>query len=80
MERRNGIFTHAFSESSPDLSGKNGVARADTILQLIAECKQNKEIANLLNVSVKTVEFHRGRLMNKIGTRTVAELAKHDAL
>jgi lipopolysaccharide/colanic/teichoic acid biosynthesis glycosyltransferase len=31
MERRNGIFTHAFSESSPDLSGKNGVARADTI-------------------------------------------------
>jgi hypothetical protein len=30
MERRNGIFTHAFSESSPDLSGKNGVARADT--------------------------------------------------
>jgi signal transduction histidine kinase len=30
MERRNGIFTHAFSESSPDPSGKNGVARADT--------------------------------------------------
>ena len=31
MERRNGIFTHAFSESSTNPSEKNGVARADTI-------------------------------------------------
>jgi DNA-binding NarL/FixJ family response regulator len=50
--------------------------RQRQILQLIAEGKQNKEIAHILNVSVKTVEFHRSRLMAKLGTHTVAELTR----
>ncbi len=50
--------------------------RQRQILQLIAEGKQNKEIANILSVSVKTVEFHRSRLMTKLGTHTVAELTR----
>ena len=50
--------------------------RQRQILQLIAEGKQNKEIAEILNVSVKTVEFHRGRLMTKLGAHTVAELTR----
>jgi|SRR5579871_230756 len=54
-----------------DLTG-----RQRQILQLIAEGKQNKEIADLLRVSVKTVEFHRSRLMAKLGARTVAELTR----
>jgi DNA-binding NarL/FixJ family response regulator len=50
--------------------------RQRQILQLIAEGKQNKEIAEVLGVSVKTVEFHRGCLMRKLGTHTVAELTR----
>jgi DNA-binding NarL/FixJ family response regulator len=50
--------------------------RQRQILQLVAEGKQNKEIADILCVSVKTVEFHRGRLMAKLGAHTVAELTR----
>lgn len=50
--------------------------RQREILQLIIGGKVNKEIAEILHVSVKTVEFHRARLMAKLGAKTVAELAK----
>lgn len=50
--------------------------RQRQILQLIAEGKQNKEIADILGVSVKTVEFHRSSLMTKLGAHTVAELTR----
>ena len=50
--------------------------RQRQILQLIAEGKQNKEIAEILGVSVKTVEFHRSSLMAKLGAHTVAELTR----
>jgi len=50
--------------------------RQRQILQLVAEGKQNKEIAEILTVSVKTVEFHRSCLMKKLGTHTVAELTR----
>ncbi len=50
--------------------------RQREILQLIIDGKANKEIADILHVSVKTVEFHRARLMTKLGVRSVAELTK----
>ncbi len=51
-------------------------SRQRQILQLIAEGKQNKEIADIVHVSVKTVEFHRARLMTKLGAHTVADLTR----
>lgn len=54
-----------------DLTG-----RQRQILQLIAEGKQNKEVAAILHVSVRTVEFHRSRLMSRLGARTAAELSR----
>ena len=51
-------------------------SRQRQIMQLIAEGKQNKEIAEVMSVSVKTVEFHRGRLMMKLGAHSVAELTR----
>jgi DNA-binding NarL/FixJ family response regulator len=51
-------------------------SRQRQILQLVAEGKQNKEIADILCVSVKTVEFHRACLMSKLGAHTVAELTR----
>ncbi len=50
--------------------------RQRQILQLVAEGKHNKEIADILCLSVKTVEFHRSRLMEKLGARTVADLTR----
>lgn len=51
-------------------------ARQVEILQLIAEGKLSKEIAHLLNISVKTVDFHRARIMSRLGAHTVAEMVR----
>jgi len=48
--------------------------REREILQLIAEGKSNKDIANLLNLSVYTVESHRSNLMEKLNLRGLPEL------
>jgi len=49
-------------------------SRQKEILQLIAEGKSPKEIAAILNVSPRTIEFHKYRIMETVGVRTVAEL------
>jgi len=46
-------------------------------LQLIAEGRAAKEIAYAMNISVKTVAFHRENIKRKLGLRTTAELTKH---
>jgi DNA-binding NarL/FixJ family response regulator len=51
--------------------------RQRQILQMVAEGRQNKEIAETLDVSVKTVEFHRARLMMKLKAQGVAELTRY---
>lgn len=48
--------------------------REREILQLIAEGKSNKDIANLLDLSVYTVESHRANLMEKLNLRGLPEL------
>jgi DNA-binding NarL/FixJ family response regulator len=47
------------------------------VLQLIAEGKGARSIASILNVSIKTVEFHRARLMEELNLHSVAELTKY---
>jgi DNA-binding NarL/FixJ family response regulator len=44
--------------------------------QLIAEGKSNKEISNLLQISIKTVESHRSAAMRKAGARSAAEFVR----
>lgn len=48
--------------------------REREILQLVAEFKSSKEIANLLYLSVYTVETHRARIMQKLNLRSVPEV------
>ena len=48
--------------------------REREVLQLIAEGRSNKEIAHMLNLSLYTVESHRGNLMEKLNLHTVPEL------
>jgi len=49
-------------------------SREREILQLLAELKSNKEIAQLLNLSLYTVETHRRNLQEKLNLHSVAEL------
>lgn len=51
--------------------------RQREVLQLIAEGKTAKEIALVLHISAKTVEFHRGAIMDLLGVRTTAELTRY---
>ena len=48
--------------------------REREVLQLVAEGKSNKEVANLLNLSVYTVETHRSNIMQKLNLKGVPEL------
>ena len=51
--------------------------REREVLQLIAEGYLNREIAELLHVSVKTVEAHRAHLMDKLDIHSTAELTQY---
>ena len=50
--------------------------RQREVLQLVAEGKSNKEIASAINVTVKTIEFHKARISKELGVHTTAELTK----
>jgi DNA-binding NarL/FixJ family response regulator len=63
-------------------TGERGKATALTVrqrevLQLVAEGHGTKEIATILSVSVKTVEFHKARLMQQLDLHTIADLTKY---
>jgi DNA-binding NarL/FixJ family response regulator len=51
--------------------------RQREVLQLVAEGCTAKEIANQLNLSVKTAVFHKMAIMDKLGLRTTAELTRY---
>jgi DNA-binding NarL/FixJ family response regulator len=52
-------------------------AREREVLQLLAEGETSKRIAARLQVSVKTVEAHRQKIMDKLNIRTIAGLTKY---
>ena len=51
--------------------------RQREILQLLAEGKSAKEIATVLTISSRTVEFHKYRIMKDLGLKTAAELVHY---
>lgn len=79
-------LTHFTSQMSqavlrPDLRGHRRSPEKDTltrrekqVIQLLAEGKSTKEVASLLNLSVKTAETHRSNIMSKLGLHSVSEL------
>jgi DNA-binding CsgD family transcriptional regulator len=57
----------------------NGISltkREGEILQMIVSGQTNKQIAQRLSRSERTIEFHRNRLMRKVGAHNAAELVK----
>ena len=51
-------------------------SREREVLQLVAEGKTNKEIATGLNLSVYTIEAHRGKIMEKLNLHSVSEMVR----
>jgi DNA-binding NarL/FixJ family response regulator len=51
--------------------------REREIIQLLAEGHRNKKIAQMLGISIKTVETHRTALMRKIGVKSIVELVRY---
>jgi DNA-binding NarL/FixJ family response regulator len=50
--------------------------RQREVLQLVAEGRSAKEVANILNISPRTAEFHKYRLMEQLAVTTNAELVQ----
>jgi DNA-binding NarL/FixJ family response regulator len=51
--------------------------RQREVLQLLAEGNSAKEVAVILNISTRTVEFHKYRMMDDLGIKTSAELVQY---
>lgn len=53
--------------------------REREVLQLLAEGKVVKEVASIIGISPRTVEFHKNNIVSKTGLKTTAELARYAA-
>ena len=68
-----GYMHRTGGETAPDVL----TARQREVLKLVAGGKSTKEIAFLLNLSVKSVETHRAQIMERLGIRDVAGLVRY---
>ena len=64
-------------ERPPTLLPAASVPRELEVVKLVAESKCNKEVAHILQISVKTVESHRANVMEKLGLHSVTELVRY---
>jgi DNA-binding NarL/FixJ family response regulator len=51
--------------------------REQQVMQLLVEGNSNKEVAGVLNLSIRTVENYRARLMVKLHLHSLAELVRY---
>jgi PAS domain S-box-containing protein len=58
----------------PNASAESLTAREREIVAYLAQGLSSKQIARLLNLSPRTVEMHRGRLLHKLGVRSTPQL------
>ena len=74
-----GDLIHTYQEGgSPEKNlFKKMSPRQREVLQLLAEGKSAKEIASILNISTRTVEFHKYRMMEQLNIKTSAELVRY---
>lgn len=69
------VVNAALGKTAPNLVSLT--QRERQVLLLIAESKSNKEIAQQLDISIKSVESHRGNLMKKLDLHAVAGLVRY---
>jgi len=64
-------------DGRPSFEPMELTTREREVLKMIAEGKSNKEVADLLFISVRTVEHHRANIMVKLNIRKTADLVKY---
>jgi DNA-binding NarL/FixJ family response regulator len=64
-------------QSKTDAPSRQLTSRQREVLQLLAEGKSMKEVAGILNVTARTVAFHKYRMMEQLNIRTNAELIQY---
>jgi DNA-binding NarL/FixJ family response regulator len=62
---------------TPSKDEDKPTTREREIIQLLAEGSSNKEVADKLGISVKTVETHRAAIMRKLGLHSIGELVRY---
>jgi two-component system response regulator NreC len=67
-------YMHQLEEMGAEDTYELLTNREREVLQLVAEGKSNKEVANLLNLSLYTVETHRTHILQKLNLHSVPEL------
>jgi DNA-binding NarL/FixJ family response regulator len=72
-----GMLNHALNQEPGDTGSRELSAREREVLQLLAEGKSMKEVAAVLDISPRTVEFHKYRMMELLGVKTNAELVQY---
>jgi DNA-binding NarL/FixJ family response regulator len=65
------------ARSGEQIGGELLTAREKEIVKLVAEAHTNEEIAEMLNISKKTVERHRANVLEKLGMRDRVELTRY---
>jgi DNA-binding NarL/FixJ family response regulator len=63
--------------SSGAPSGRRLTSRESEVVQLLAEGRSNKEVAETLGISVKTAEAHRSNVMRKLDLHSIGELVRY---
>ena len=72
------VLAKGYLRSTASSLQRGGLSsRERDVLQLLVEGKTNREISTQLKISVKTVETHRARLMEKLNIFSIAELTKY---
>jgi DNA-binding NarL/FixJ family response regulator len=63
--------------SAPSEKPRGLTSRQREVLQFLAEGRTAKEIANLLHITSRTVEFHKGQILDQLKLKTTADLIKY---
>jgi DNA-binding NarL/FixJ family response regulator len=63
--------------STAEMPSRQLTSRQREVLQLLAEGKSMKEVASILNVTARTVAFHKYRMMDQLKIKTNAELIQY---
>jgi DNA-binding NarL/FixJ family response regulator len=72
-----GFLKNAKQADRPERTGLSPTPRQAEIIRLLAEGKANKVIADHLGISIRTVETHRAKIMEKFGLHSLAELVHY---
>jgi DNA-binding NarL/FixJ family response regulator len=72
-----GMLDRALNPEPGDPGRRELTSREREVLQLLAEGKSMKEVAAVLDISPRTVEFHKYRVMELLGVKSSAELVQY---